>query len=91
MGSREYIELKEQMNRIEALLSQLVAPVPVAAAPDPLPVPMLPDVTETDSRKRLQAEGRFILDSQGMEAYKRFWKMQARKDDKPRLRKGRAA
>lgn len=92
MGSGEYQELKAQMDRIEAMLSRLLgAPQTpsgqesVAVSP---PQPVTPEMSETERRKALQAEGRWILETQGMDAYKRFWQEQAKKaKPKPKIRR----
>lgn len=85
MGSAEYRELKAQMNRIEELLSRLVG----EPRPEPVPVkpsPVTPEMSEAAQRKALQEEGRWVLQTQGIEAYQQFWKEQARKA-KPRIRR----
>jgi len=82
MSSSEYQELKSQMDRIERLLAR-IAGVAVAepeppAAPVP-PPPVTPGMTEKERIAAVQAEGRFIDETQGSEAYKRFWQLQCKK------------
>lgn len=87
MGSVEFAELKAQMDRIEGLLSRLTGgamPVPAATV---LVDPVATVCYEDSHRKSIQDEGRFILQTQGLEAYQRFWKEQAKRaKSRPRRR-----
>lgn len=81
MSSAEYQELKCQMDRIERILSKLAGMDQeelrlrdLAATPPPAPR----EIAEVDQTRALQAEGHYILETQGMEAYKKFWKQQRR-------------
>jgi hypothetical protein len=88
MSSDEYRELKEQMDRMERLLSRIAVGTgePKPAPLPPPPEPAQPAISGQDLAKARQAEGHYILATQGMVAYKRFWQEQSKKDKKPRLR-----
>lgn len=80
MGRDEYAELKEQMNRIETMLARLLgdpAPRPEQVVSEP-PAPVPAEVSEATRRRSVQEEGRWILATQGFEAYRRFWKEQSK-------------
>jgi hypothetical protein len=94
MGSIEYRELKQQMDRIERLLAKM-AGAPVDAAADlPVidrPAPVSEGISERERTKAHQKEGHYILATQGFDAYKKFWKEQAKKDRQPRRSRREAA
>jgi hypothetical protein len=90
MSSAEYRELKEQLSRIERMLSQLsgtsVEPEPadsVSVEPPPL---ITPEMSASERVRAVQAEGHYILATQGVTAYQQFWKDQSKKR-KPRLKR----
>lgn len=87
MSSAEYVEMKAQMDRIESMLARLLdepAPRPEPAVPVPPPVAVSAEVSEATRRRSVQEEGRWILATQGFEAYRRFWKEQSKQARQPR-------
>jgi len=91
MLTQEYKELKEQMDRIERLLSRLTGTPLVEAVvviPDP-PRPVTPEMSNQERILAVQEEGHYILDTQGIEAYKKFWQLQSKKarSRQPRVKK----
>jgi hypothetical protein len=79
LSSSECKYLKKQLNRIEALLVELANRQPTMGGPVQEPVPALID-SEKSRLQALRAEGHFILSTQGIEAYKKFWQQIARKE-----------
>lgn len=68
--------MRETLARMEQMLAALTGGNRPARRVE---VPVVPDVSELSTRQKLQAEGQFILQTQGLAAYKRFWTSQARK------------
>ena len=90
MSSSEYQELKSQMDRIEQLLARLAGEPLRAEAAAVLPIPpqpITPGMSEKERIEAVQAEGVWIHETQGFEAYKKFWQLQAKKSRKPRLKR----
>jgi len=87
MSSTEYRQLKEQMDRIERMLQQMngCAPADVCSVPVEPPPEVTPEMSESARVRAVQAEGSYILQTQGIDAYKEFWKQQGKKR-KPRLK-----
>lgn len=83
MSRTEYEDLARRMDRIEQLLARLagvgpglaVTPVP---AVEPASQPSL-EMSETSRVRSVQEEGHYILVTQGLDAYKAFWKEQGKK------------
>lgn len=84
MSSAEYKELKGQLDRIERMLAQLsggnATDLFVPAVQERIELPQLtPEMSEAERKRAIQAEGHYILETQGMAAYKAFWKQQSKK------------
>lgn len=77
MNTAEYQDLACRLDRLERLLTKLVKGDEVTRPVEP---PRLPaEMSAEDRVSSVQAEGRYIFDTQGMEAYKAFWKEQGKK------------
>jgi hypothetical protein len=91
MSSKEYIELKEQMDRIERLLLRLAGTPDVGAGSPVVPVVPAADLPgeelfDANQVRIVQEQGHFILETQGLKAYQEFWKQQGKKR-KPRIKR----
>ena len=92
MHTEEYRKLKGQLDRIEGFLAKLAGqplerPEPPASAEPPEPPPITPEMSAVQRRHAIQAEGHFILETQGIDAYKKFWQAQVKKSRPPRVKR----
>jgi hypothetical protein len=75
MGSEEFQILMRRLDHLETLLTgQRVNRDDELIARDPSPRPptITPEMTEKERLAALHAEGHYILETQGFDAYKRF-------------------
>lgn len=79
MSTSEFKELSRRLERIERMLAKLVGEGTEVATPVEPPPAESPEMSEADRVRKVQAEGRFILETQGFDAYQEYWKQQGRK------------